>query len=100
MVGITCLNVFCDLDPCFIKGMEQLGQPDDSIYIYLINYLGWTLWQWFSSCVIILQVYPMYKVFIEPDLETAHIKIVNKFNPFSGLQSPAYILKVYYIIHL
>ncbi|KAF5934050.1 hypothetical protein HYC85_030221 [Camellia sinensis] len=26
-------------------------------------------------------VYPMYKAFIEPDLQTAHIKIVNKFNP-------------------
>eukprot|EP00249_Psilotum_nudum_P017079 c26145_g1_i2 orf=801-2315(+) len=38
-------------------------------------------------------VYPMYKAFIEPDLETAHIKIRNKFNPFSGLQSPTYILK-------
>ncbi|KAK4760417.1 hypothetical protein SAY87_005310 [Trapa incisa] len=38
-------------------------------------------------------VYPMYKAFIEPDLQTAHIKIVNKFNPFSGFQSPTYILK-------
>lgn len=38
-------------------------------------------------------VYPMYKAFIEPDLETAHIKIVNKFNPFSGFQTPNYILK-------
>ncbi|KAJ7521313.1 hypothetical protein O6H91_19G047600 [Diphasiastrum complanatum] len=38
-------------------------------------------------------VYPMYKVFIEPDLQTAHIKIVNKFNPFSGFQNPTYILK-------
>ena len=38
-------------------------------------------------------VYPMYKVYIEPDLETAHIKIVNKFNPFSGFQTPNYILK-------
>eukprot|EP00250_Pteridium_aquilinum_P020162 c24728_g1_i4 orf=666-2147(+) len=38
-------------------------------------------------------VYPMYKAFIEPDLETAHIKIINKFNPFSGFQSPTYILK-------
>lgn len=43
-----------------------------------------------------LQVYPMYKVFIEPDLETAQIRIINKFNPFSGLQSPTYILKVEY----
>ncbi|EXB44949.1 Uridine-cytidine kinase C [Morus notabilis] len=38
-------------------------------------------------------VYPMYKAFIEPDLETAHIKITNKFNPFTGFQSPTYILK-------
>lgn len=42
----------------------------------------------------ILQVYPMYKAFIEPDLKTAHIKIINKFNPFTGFQSPTYILKV------
>lgn len=40
------------------------------------------------------QVYPMYKAFIEPDLQTAHIKIINKFNPFTGFQSPTYILKV------
>ncbi|ERN05837.1 hypothetical protein AMTRI_Chr10g231430 [Amborella trichopoda] len=38
-------------------------------------------------------VYPMYKAFIEPDLQTAHIKITNKFNPFSGFQNPTYILK-------
>ncbi|XP_030455613.1 inorganic pyrophosphatase TTM1-like [Syzygium oleosum] len=38
-------------------------------------------------------VYPMYKAFIEPDLQTAHIKIINKFNPFSGFQNPIYILK-------
>lgn len=41
-----------------------------------------------------VQVYPMYKAFIEPDLQTAHIKIINKFNPFTGFQSPTYILKV------
>jgi len=41
-----------------------------------------------------MQVYPMYKAFIEPDLQTAHIKIINKFNPFTGFQSPTYILKV------
>ncbi|KAL0396865.1 UNVERIFIED_CONTAM: Inorganic pyrophosphatase TTM2 [Sesamum calycinum] len=40
-----------------------------------------------------LRVYPMYKAFIEPDLRTAHIRIVNKFNPFTGFQSPTYILK-------
>ncbi|KAL8137644.1 hypothetical protein V2J09_003645 [Rumex salicifolius] len=38
-------------------------------------------------------VYPMYKAFIEPDLQTAQIKIVNKFNPFTGFQNPTYILK-------
>lgn len=38
-------------------------------------------------------VYPMYKAFIEPDLQTAHIRIINKFNPFSGFQNPIYILK-------
>ncbi|KAL5723417.1 uridine/cytidine kinase [Ranunculus cassubicifolius] len=38
-------------------------------------------------------VYPMYKAFIEPDLRTAHIKIINKFNPFTGFQNPTYILK-------
>lgn len=36
----------------------------------------------------------MYKAFIEPDLRTAQIKIINKFNPFTGFQSPTYILKV------
>ncbi|GJR63256.1 hypothetical protein Tco_1505418 [Tanacetum coccineum] len=40
-----------------------------------------------------LRVYPMYKAFIEPDLKTAHIRIVNKLNPFTGFQSPTYILK-------
>lgn len=39
----------------------------------------------------------MYKAFIEPDLKTAHIKIVNKFNPFAGFQSPTYILKVQFV---
>jgi len=40
----------------------------------------------------------MYKAFIEPDLQTAHIKIINKFNPFTGFQSPTYILKVSAIV--
>lgn len=38
-------------------------------------------------------VYPMYKAFIEPDLNTAHLKIYNTFNPFSGFMAPTYILK-------
>lgn len=47
-----------------------------------------------SHALLFTQVYPMYKAFIEPDLETAHIKIINKFNPFTGFQNPTYILKV------
>eukprot|EP00240_Pyramimonas_obovata_P001833 CAMPEP_0118935894 /NCGR_PEP_ID=MMETSP1169-20130426/15892_1 /TAXON_ID=36882 /ORGANISM="Pyramimonas obovata, Strain CCMP722" /LENGTH=454 /DNA_ID=CAMNT_0006878973 /DNA_START=202 /DNA_END=1563 /DNA_ORIENTATION=+ len=38
-------------------------------------------------------VYPMYKIHIEPDLESAHLRIVNHFNPFSGLQNATYTLK-------
>jgi len=38
-------------------------------------------------------VYPMYKAFIEPGLEFAHIKIRNAFNPFDGFTNPVYILK-------
>jgi hypothetical protein len=29
-------------------------------------------------------VYPMYKAFIEPDLQAAQLKIHNSFNPFTG----------------
>lgn len=35
----------------------------------------------------------MYKAYIEPDLKTAHLKIYNTFNPFSGFMDPTYILK-------
>ncbi len=35
----------------------------------------------------------MYKTFIEPDLKTAHLRIFNSFNPFSGLMNATYILK-------
>lgn len=35
----------------------------------------------------------MYKAFIEPDLKAAHLRIHNRFNPFSGFMSPTYILK-------
>ena len=38
-------------------------------------------------------VYPMYKAYIEPDLKTAHLKIYNTFNPFSGFMDHTYILK-------
>ena len=33
------------------------------------------------------------QAFIEPDLKTAHLKIYNTFNPFSGFMNATYILK-------
>lgn len=59
-------------------------------YIFLVLFLN----------ILFSQVYPMYKAFIEPDLQTAHIKIINKFNPFSGFQNPTYILKVILFSHI
>jgi uridine kinase len=35
----------------------------------------------------------MYKAFIEPDLQTAQLKIYNAFNPFTGFMNATYILK-------
>ena len=32
-------------------------------------------------------VYPMYKAFIEPDLRSAHLRVVNSFNPFAGFSA-------------
>lgn len=36
---------------------------------------------------------PLLQAFIEPDLRYADLKIVNNFNPFSGLLNPIYTLK-------
>jgi adenylate cyclase class IV len=38
-------------------------------------------------------VHPMFRVFIEPDLQTAHLRITNAFNPFAGFAAPTYVLK-------
>lgn len=38
-------------------------------------------------------VYPMYKAYIEPDLKSAHLRIYNTFNPFTGFMDATYILK-------
>jgi len=38
-------------------------------------------------------VFPMYKAYIEPDLKYAEIRILNTFNPLSGLLNPVYTLK-------
>ncbi|XP_039689223.1 inorganic pyrophosphatase TTM2 isoform X2 [Medicago truncatula] len=69
-------GVHLDLVKRVIRDIQRAGQEPEEI-IYQISET----------------VYPMYKAFIEPDLQTAHIKIINKFNPFTGFQSPTYILK-------
>lgn len=69
-------GIHFDLVKRVLRDIQRAGQEPEEI-IYQISET----------------VYPMYKAFIEPDLQKAHIKIVNKFNPFTGFQSPAYILK-------
>ncbi|WVZ12114.1 hypothetical protein V8G54_016644 [Vigna mungo] len=69
-------GVHLDLVKRVIRDIQRAGQEPEEI----IHQISET-------------VYPMYKAFIEPDLQTAHIKIINKFNPFTGFQSPTYILK-------
>ncbi|KAK1315562.1 hypothetical protein QJS10_CPA05g01970 [Acorus calamus] len=69
-------GVHFDLVKRVLRDIQRAGQEPEEI-IYQISET----------------VYPMYKAFIEPDLQTAHIKIINKFNPFSGFQNRTYILK-------
>ncbi|KAG6488550.1 inorganic pyrophosphatase TTM2-like [Zingiber officinale] len=69
-------GVHFDLVKRVLRDIQRAGQEPEEI-IYQITET----------------VYPMYKAFIEPDLQTAHIKIKNKFNPFTGFQNPTYILK-------
>ncbi|KAL1332199.1 hypothetical protein HN51_061048 [Arachis hypogaea] len=69
-------GVHLDLVKRVIRDVQRAGQEPEEI----IHQISET-------------VYPMYKAFIEPDLQTAHIKIINKFNPFTAFQSPTYILK-------
>jgi len=39
-------------------------------------------------------VFPMFKAYIEPDLQTAQLRIRNEWNPFTGLvQQPTYTMK-------
>ncbi|XP_010672495.2 inorganic pyrophosphatase TTM1 [Beta vulgaris subsp. vulgaris] len=69
-------GVHFDLVKRVLRDIQRVGQDPEEI----IHQISET-------------VYPMYKAFIEPDLQTAHIKIMNKFNPFTGFQNPTYILK-------
>jgi adenylate cyclase class IV len=45
-------------------------------------------------CSIAETVFPMYKIFIEPDLNFTSIKINNTYNPFQDIQDPLYILNI------
>lgn len=100
----------CSLWPCQ-KGFKgytaswprtrRNNSPNIWDRMFFFSSLLYTIKHWTSCCfsrsselLYRVQVYPMYKAFIEPDLQTAHIKIINKFNPFTGFQSPTYILKV------
>ncbi|XP_024533969.1 uridine-cytidine kinase C isoform X2 [Selaginella moellendorffii] len=100
-------GVHFDLVKRVLRDINRSGQaPEDIIHqisetviLYvLVNSSGFIILSFSSLCCFShltlcrCQVYPMYKVFIEPDLATAHIKVVNKFNPFLGFQSPTYIL--------
>ncbi|GAV56473.1 PRK domain-containing protein/CYTH domain-containing protein [Cephalotus follicularis] len=69
-------GVHFDLVKRVLRDIQRVGQEPEEI----IHQISET-------------VYPMYKAYIEPDLQTAHIKIINKFNPFTGFQNPTYVLK-------
>lgn len=102
-------GVHFDLVKRVIRDIQRAGQePEEIIHQISETVQNFPFWIFSFLFLIIcgkslilspqylgtLQVYPMYKAFIEPDLQTAHIKIINKFNPFTGFQSPTYILKV------
>ncbi|CAI5528662.1 unnamed protein product [Closterium sp. Naga37s-1] len=73
-------GVHFDLVKRVLRDIDRSGQAPESI----IQQISET-------------VYPMYKAFIEPELKTAHIRMVNNFNPFSGFQDATYLLKFYSI---
>mmetsp|Transcript_31945 Transcript_31945/g.71006 ORF Transcript_31945/g.71006 Transcript_31945/m.71006 type:complete len:691 (-) Transcript_31945:161-2233(-) len=69
-------GVHFDLVKRVMRDINRSGQgPEDIIQ------------QIFSS------VYPMYRVYVEPDLKTAQLRITNSFNPFTGFMSPSYVIK-------
>lgn len=100
-------GVHFDLVKRVLRDIQRAGQePEEIIHqisetvrffsflLYTVKHLTSCCFSRSSELLYCVQVYPMYKAFIEPDLQTAHIKIINKFNPFTGFQSPTYILKV------
>ncbi|MBA0621303.1 hypothetical protein Godav_006943 [Gossypium davidsonii] len=80
-------GVHFDLVKRVLRDIQRAGQEPEEIIHQISETVS------LSYLFYFIGVYPMYKAFIEPDLETAHIKIINKFNPFTGFQNPTYILK-------
>jgi uridine kinase len=69
-------GVHLDLVKRVLRDVQRSGQEPEAI----INQISET-------------VFPMYKAFIEPDLQAAQLRIVNRFNPFHGFHNPTFILK-------
>ncbi|GMH38094.1 hypothetical protein BSKO_05978 [Bryopsis sp. KO-2023] len=69
-------GVHFDLVKRVLRDLDRSGQAADEIITQISD-----------------TVYPMYKAFIEPDLMTAHLRIYNTFNPFTGFMNATYILK-------
>ena len=69
-------GVHFDLVKRVLRDVERVGQTPSDILQQISD-----------------TVYPMFKIWIEPELKKAHIRVVNTFNPFSGFMSPLYILK-------
>lgn len=69
-------GVHFDLMKRVVRDVKRSGQEPEAI----INQISET-------------VFPMYKAFIEPDLKSAQLQIINHFNPFQGFQDPTFILK-------
>ncbi|KAF8111373.1 hypothetical protein N665_0076s0346 [Sinapis alba] len=69
-------GVHFDLVKRVFRDIQRAGQPPEDIFYQIFE-----------------TVYPKYTALIEPDLLTAHIRITNKFDPFTGFQNPTFSLK-------
>ena len=102
-----CEGVHNDLIKRILRDINRTGQnPQEAIQqitetVYPMYKVR--LFKVLLSCLLLVQViyvlqiiltlFVSVKAFIEPDLRRAHIRIVNKFNPFSALLRPSYLLK-------
>ncbi|XP_062100299.1 inorganic pyrophosphatase TTM1-like [Humulus lupulus] len=71
---------FTVLEQIFFSKIQSKGIKADTIRETILFFLDFKAFA-FSSC------------FSSGIKQTAHIKIINKFNPFTGFQNPTYILK-------